>query len=182
MFKRFTTFFLLVISLVSTHLLAEPLNATKGPVFTDYGPVFKVPDSDIELVKGFKYKVLFDVAKGAEETFNLNRRIESVARFINMHVLNGVALTDMDIAVVLHGSATRDVFTQKAYQERFLDNNPSLNMIEQLHAKGVKFYLCGQSLYFQQGKKSDLAPQVNLALSAMTISTMLRAEGYALIP
>ncbi len=182
MFIRFTTIFLLVISFVSSHLSAEPLKATKGPVFTDYGPVFKVPDSDIKLVKGFKYKVLFDIAKGAEETFNLNRKIESVARFINMHVMNGVALTDMEIAVVLHGSATRDVFTQKAYQTRFLDNNPSLDMIEQLHAKGVKFYLCGQSLYFQQGKKSDLAPQVNLALSAMTVSTMLRAEGFSLIP
>lgn len=182
MFKRFTTIFLLAISFVSLHLSAEALKATKGPVFTDYGPVFKVADIDIKLVKGFKYKVLFDVAKSAEETFNLNRRIESVARFINMHVMNGVALTDMEIAVVLHGSATRDVFTQKAYQERFLDDNPSLDMIEQLHAKGVKFYLCGQSLYFQQGKKSDLAPLVNLALSAMTISTMLLAEGYSLIP
>lgn len=182
MFKLFTKSFLLISYFTCFYLSADTLKATKGPIFTEYGPVFKVPDRDTNLVKDFKYKVLFDISQAAKNTFNLNRRIESVARFINMHAMNGVKLANMEIAVVLHGSATRDVFTQKAYQEKFLDDNPSLDMIEKLHAKGVKFYLCGQSLYFQKATKTDLVPQVNLALSAMTISTMLQAEGYTLIP
>ncbi len=182
MYKLTTAIFLLIVCWASPAICAGSLKSTKGPVFTEYGPVFKVEQSDVTLIKGFKYKVLFDISQGAENNFNLNRRIESVARFINMHAMNGVKLQDMDIAVVLHGSATRDVFTQQAYQEKFLDDNPSLDLVEKLHAKGVKFYLCGQSLYFQKGKKIDLAPQVNLALSAMTISTMLQADGYTLIP
>ena len=154
----------------------------KGPVFTDYGPVFKIQDRDVPLSKNFKYKVFFDVTEPAQETFNLNRRIESVARFINMHVMNGVKLDEMEIAVVLHGGATRDALNQEAYQEKYMDENPTLDLIEQLHAKGVKFYLCGQSLYFMQHKKSDLAPQIQLALSAMTTSTQLQAQGFTLIP
>ncbi len=154
----------------------------KGPVFSQYGPVFKVMESDVPLIKDFKYKVFFSISQSSQDTSSRNGRIESVARFINMHAMNGVKLENMDISVVLLGGATRDAFSQEAYQERFLDDNPTLDLIEQLHAKGVKFYLCGQSLYFQKAKKSDLAPQVNLALSAMTMSTMLQAQGYSLIP
>lgn len=178
---------LIIFSLISLSSIAETdgssaLKATKGPVFTDYGPVFKIDDRDMKLKKDFKYKVFFDVAEPAKETFNLNRRMESVARFINMHAMNGVKPENMDIAVVIHGGATRDTLNQEAYQEKFMDDNPTLKLIEQLHAKGVKFYLCGQSFYFMQHKRSELAPQIQLALSAMTASTMLQAEGYTLIP
>jgi len=181
MFTRIILF-LLVLVFHSTSITAESPKPTKGPIFTDYGPVFKIEDRDVDLKKDFKYKVFFDITQAAKETFNLNRRFESVARFINMHAMNGVKLEDMEIAVVVHGSATRDVLTQKTYQELYMDDNPTLELIEQLHQKGVKFYLCGQSLYFQNLSKANLAPQVSLALSAMTTSTMLQAEGYTLIP
>ncbi len=177
----------LIILTISIHLnlYAESNDQpkpVKGPVFTEYGPVFKMEDRDVPLTKNFKYKVFFDVTEPAKQTFNLNRRIESVARFINMHAMNGVKVEDMQIAVVLHGGATRDALNQEAYQEKYMDENPTLDLIEQLHAKGVKFYLCGQSLYFMQHKKSDLAPQIQLALSAMTTSTQLQADGFTLIP
>lgn len=154
----------------------------KGPIFTDYGPVFKVPDSDVALIPNFKYKVFFDIGQATKEPFNLNRRIESIARFINMHALNGVKLEDMQIAAVFHGAATRDLLTNAAYQKRYDGDNPTAELVNQLIDKGVKFYLCGQSLYFMKLNKTDLIPGVKVALSAMTISTMLQAEGYTLIP
>ncbi len=178
--------------LLSMPLLAEgskPIDdatnktkAIKGPVFTDYGPVFKIEDSDIALAKNGKYKVVFDIGGAATETFGLNRKFESVARYMNMHALNGVPLENMDIAVVIHGAATRDGLTQKAYQELYLDNNPTLDLIQKLHAKGVRFYQCGQSLYFKDGQKSDLTPEVKLALSAMTMLVKLQSEGFQIIP
>ncbi len=154
---------------------------TKGPVFTKYGPVFPIENRDITLPKDFKYKVVFDITKTSKEVFVLNRRLESVARFINMHVMNGVKLESLDLAVVMHGAVTRDGLTQKAYQERHFDANPTLEMIEQLHAKGVKFYQCGQSTEFMGIKKSELAPQISLALSAMTMLTTLQVDGYSLV-
>lgn len=160
----------------------NPSKPIKGPVFTDYGPVFKVDDRDKPLTKNFRYKVFFDVTEPAKNSLSLNRRIESVARFINMHAMNGVKVEDMQIAVVLHGGATRDALNQEAYQEKYKGKNPTLDLIEQLDSKGVKFYLCGQSLYFMQHKKTDLAPQIQLGLSAMTTSTQLQADGYTLIP
>jgi len=154
----------------------------KGPIFTDYGPVFKVPDSDVALIPNFKYKVFFNIGQATKEPFNLNRRIESIARFINMHARNGVKLEDMQIAAVFHGAATRDLLTNAAYQKRYDGDNPTSELVNQLIDKGVKFYLCGQSLYFMKLNKTDLIPGVKVALSAMTISTMLQAEGYTLIP
>ena len=173
---------LLSFIMLSSTGFAKELKATKGPIFSDYGPVFKIDDRDQALPKDFKYRVFFDITEAAENTFSLNRRFESVARFINMHAMNGVKLSEMEIAVVVHGSATRDVLTQKAYQEKYLDDNPTLDLIEKLSKKGVKFYLCGQSLYFMKFDKNDLAPQVGLALSAMTASTLLQADGFTLIP
>jgi len=55
-------------------------------------------------------------------------------------------------------------------------------MIEQLSAKGVKFYQCGQSTEFMGIQKSELAPQISLAFFAMTMLTILQADGYSLVP
>jgi intracellular sulfur oxidation DsrE/DsrF family protein len=183
--------FTLLILAITTSVICASVNAdekikanewVKGPIFTDYGPVYSVENRDIALEKGFKYKVFFNISQAAKGPSDLNRHIESVARFINMHALNGVELKDMDIAVVLKGAASRDALNHTAYQDKYLDDNPTLELIEQLHSKGVKFYICGQSLFFQKGTKKDLAPQVQLALSAMTMATVLQSQGYLLVP
>ena len=51
-----------------------------------------------------------------------------------------------------------------------------------LHEAGVAFYACGQSMGFSGISKSELAPPVKVALSAMTMMTVLQSAGYALIP
>lgn len=154
----------------------------KGPVFTDYGPVFKVADRDRPLKPDFVYKLIFDIADAAKSPDKLNRSIESVARFINMHALNSVPLENMQLAVVLHGSATRDGLSHEAYRSRHDIENPTLDLIEQLSAKGVSFYQCGQSAYFSKVAKEEFAEPIELALSAMTVLTELQAEGFQLLP
>ena len=171
---------ILMLFLWNTSVYAD--SATRGPVFTDYGPVFEIKDLSVPLKKDFLYKVLFDISKAADTKDQHNRNIESVARFINMHVKHGVKLENIDIAVILHGHATRDGLNHKAYEERHLFKNPTLDLIEKLKAKGVNFYQCGQSAYYQDVSASDLAPEVGMALSAMTMLTELQADGYQLIP
>jgi intracellular sulfur oxidation DsrE/DsrF family protein len=178
--KRLDVLSLLVFLMMSGAVAAESF--IKGPVFTDYGPVFKVADRDIPLKKNLNYKVIFDISKTSEDPEKYNRQLENVARYINMHALNGVALKDMDIAVVLHGKASRNVLTHEAFEERYVTENPSIDLIEQLSAKGVKFYLCGQSAYFSGIEKQELIKPVKLALSAMTMLTQLQDEGYHLLP
>ena len=156
--------------------------ASKGPIFKDYGPVYEITDLTVPLKKDFLYKVLFDISKGPESDEQINRNIESIARFMNMHVRHGVKLENIDIAVILHGRATRAGLNHKAYEERYLVKNPTLDLIEKLSAKGVTFYQCGQSAYYQNIKTKDLSSNVGMALSAMTMLTELQAQGYQLIP
>lgn len=170
---------------ITTMLLNLPTvadTATKGPVFKDYGAVYEITDLTVPLTKDFRYKVLFDIYKGPESDDKINRNIESVARFINMHVRHGVELKNIDIAVILHGRATRAGLTNKAYEQRYLVKNPTLDLIAQLEAKGVKFYQCGQSAYYQNITTNDLSTHVGMALSAMTMLTELQTQGYQLIP
>jgi len=156
--------------------------ARKGPVFKEYGPVFKVAERTVPLKKNFKYRVIFDISQAASVKGKVNKRIESVARFMNMHALNGVKVENMEIAVILHGSATQDGLTHKAYNKRHKMDNANLDLIEKLHAKGVRFYQCGQSAYFNEVEKKELARQVDLSLSAMTALITLQAEGFQLLP
>lgn len=170
----------ILVLLFSCSLSAK--QATKGPVFNDYGPVFKIENRDVPLVKDTHYQIVFDVSKASSEPDKLNRRIESVARFINMHAMNGVSLDNMDIAVVLHGKATRDGLNHSAYKQRHKTINPTLDLIEQLSVKGVKFYQCGQSAEFYGIQKSEYIKPVKIALSAMTMLFQLQAEGYQILP
>lgn len=153
-----------------------------GPVIEGYGPTSAIADADVKLPEGFTYKALFDISETHKKHDQYNRKIESVARFLNMHARNGVKLEDMKLAVVLHGAATKDVLTDEAYAKRHGHINPNTDLIKQLSEKGVKFYLCGQSAAFYDIKKSELSSDVKLALSAMTMAVLLQQEDYQLIP
>ncbi len=153
-----------------------------GPVIEGYGPTSAITDADIKLPEGFIYKALFDISETHKKHDQYNRKIESVARFLNMHARNGVKLEEMKLAVVLHGAATKDVLTNEAYAKRHGHNNPNIDLIKQLSEKGVEFYICGQSAAFYDIKKSELSSDVKLALSAMTMIVLLQQEDYQLIP
>ena len=175
----------LCLKLAAVALLAAPALADEpmlGPAIEDYGPTYPIVDRDVPLADGALYKAVFDVASYSDDVSKLSRRLESVARFINMHVRNGTALENMELAVVLHGRAVKTVMTHAAYRERFDQDNPNLELVKRLHAAGVQFYMCGQSIAFTGVDKEELAEPVNVALSAMTMLTVLQNDGYALLP
>ena len=171
--------------LLSVQISAETLEQqkpVKGPVIKGYGPVFAIKNRSVKLLQNFKYKVVFDVLNSPDSADKLNRRIESIARFINMHAINGVKLENMDIAAVFHGHAAKDLLNNKAYQEKYLFKNPNIELIEKLRKAGVKFYICGQSVRFGGFHKEDLLHPGDLALSAMTTLVVLQQQGYQLLP
>ena len=153
-----------------------------GPVIKNYGPVFAVPESRFALDQQAGRKVVFDVAQSPEDSAALNRRLESVARYLNMHARAGIDTDRFDIAVVLHGKASWNALSDVAYRQRFDGDNPNTGLITALKAAGVDFWLCGQSAGFNGIASSELSGHVNLALSAMTVLQDLQAKGYALLP
>ena len=164
-------------------LVMSPLYAVEpsfGPVIEGYGPTYPINDRDVPLIDGVVYKAVFDAVSNADET-SVNTGLVSVARYLNMHARNGVPVENMDIAVVAHGPALKTLLSDEAYQTRYGIDNPNSELLEKLAAAGVNFYLCGQSMMFGGFNKSELANPVKVALSAMTMLTVLQSDGYALL-
>ncbi|ANP47943.1 hypothetical protein ATE48_04030 [Candidatus Viadribacter manganicus] len=155
---------------------AEESRFTTGPVIADYGPVADV-EGAVPIAAHTRFKVVFDVSEGAEPGA-VNRGIESAARFLNMHARAGVRPSNIRIAVVVRGSATRDV----SLHPRPGEENANAALIADLIAHHVDIYVCGQSAAHYEVASSDLLPNVRLALSAMTAHALLQQQGYTLNP
>lgn len=186
--SRFTTTALvrpllpaIALAVLSSSGSAQALSTPKtGPVIEGYGPVFAVPDADFAPTDT-QYRLVFDVAQGADDYGDVNRRIETLARFLNMHAQAGVLRENMQIALVLHGSAAKDVLQNGPYKKRYGVDNPNLPLIDALAEAGVEIFLCGQSAYSRGLPKAELVEPVQLALSAMTALAALQSKGYGLI-
>lgn len=159
-----------------------PETFTTGPAIPEHGPVAPQPDDAFNLVPGETYRVVFDVASGSADEHVLNRRLESVARFVNLHARAGIDPADLQIEVVTHGGTLFDVLSREAYRERFGVAHPNADLLEALIKAGVTVYLCGQSASARGVALDELAPGVRLAQSAMTVLVRRQSEGWALLP
>lgn len=167
-------------TVVSVAWAAEP--PSTGPVIEHYGPVYPVPAGSYNLAPGTSYRVSTDVGSGSHQPGKVNRSIESMARFLNMHARNGIEPENLQVAVVLHGASAQATLNNEAHARLIGGNNPSAALVEALGAKGVRFYLCGQTAAHYGYGVEDLLPEVTMAVSAMTAHVRLQSEGYTLIP
>jgi len=170
---------------VLTLLMAGQLFAAEpqtGPVVQNYGAVYAVPSGALNLEKDRHYKVSMDVSGTEDFNDERNLHIESAARFLNLHARNGIDPGNIEMAIVVHGAASKDVLSDAAYQARFNEPNPNTAMLAELRAAGVKIYLCGQTAMHRGIGADELNPAVSMALSAMTAHVRLQSEGFTLIP
>ena len=161
-------------------LLFSPLiYATEQPI-KGYGNYYNVPEHD-EINDATVFKIAFDVADGAEKGAQ-NNSINSLARFINMHVAHGVKPENIQLALVVHGSASVDVLANSEYKKRFNADNKNQALIEQLLENNTKVYVCGQSATHFKVTPALLIEGVKMSLSAMTAHAQLQQQGYTLNP
>lgn len=160
---------------------ADAGSARPGPAIERFGPVYDIDSPDFATPTGSVYRAVFDVAPSPEANDQLNPRIESLARFLNMHARAGVKPEQMKLALVVHGAAGKDMLSSAAYKSRFGVENPNAPLLAALRAQGVRVLLCGQTAVHKGFAREELAPGVELALSAMTALVALQADGYELI-
>lgn len=170
----------LALTLTGPELAAQTV-PTPGPVIEEFGAVFDVPTAGFQPDPEGNHWALFDVALTSGEAGQRNRRLESAARYLNMHARAGVPRERMKVALVVHGGAGKDLLADEAYQERYGTPNPNLPMIEALADVGVEIYLCGQTAASRNLPLDGLAEPVVVALSAMTALVALQDQGYRLI-
>ncbi len=171
----------LAVGLTCAAAHADKTPPVTGPVITGYGPHYPIAAPGFATVTDGHYRVAFDIARSDQDANTVNPRIETAARFLNMHAANGVSPTRMQLALVIHGAAAADVLSDSAYQHRNGIANPNAPLIAQLTAAGVEFIVCGQTAAHRGFSANEFAPGVELALSAMTAMVTLQNDGYALI-
>lgn len=156
--------------------LAAPAHAQEadfntGPVLDDFGPHAAVAGA-APLGSASVFNVSFDTKTKAEDGA-ANRTLTSAARFINMHAAAGVSPDNIKLAVVVHGKAVQDVVAT---------SDANLALIDALTSNNVRIIVCGQSAAYYGVAAKDLAPRVEMALSAMTAHALLQQNGYTLNP
>jgi intracellular sulfur oxidation DsrE/DsrF family protein len=153
---------------------------TEGPLIQGYGKHAKV-EQDMKIPENMRFKVTFDVSdSGGNEA--LNRKFDSLARFLNMHVADGIVADNIKLALVIHGKASADLLNEKAFQQKFESSNPNQALLQLLLKHKVQIFLCGQSAAFYDINNADLIGGVQMALSAMTAHAILQQQGYQLNP
>lgn len=174
----------LALALTAAPLAAQDMSAFKpGPVLTEFGSHAPVPGIE-QLPAKTEFAIAFDVATPAAEG-SPNRGFDSAARFLNMHVANGVPQENIRLVVVVHGKAALELMTNAAHAANPLSrqgDNPSGKLVEALLAEDVRFILCGQSAAAYRIAPGDLIPGVEMSLSAMTAHALLQKNGFTVNP
>ena len=169
----------LVLFLCASSSNAQLSEFKSGPLIQDYGKHATVEGHS--LTSSTVLKVAFDVAKGADGG-NINRHFDSLARFLNMHVANGVKPENIHLALVVHGKASIDLLKSDVYQNVHDTTNPNVDLLQQLMQHNVEVILCGQSARAYEISQPQLVQGVKIELSAMTAHALLQQQGFTVNP
>jgi len=153
-----------------------------GNVIPEFGKTIAVPQAEFHTDTNAVYKVVFDVDRNFDPA-EVNKLVETAARFLNMHEKAGVDPDKMHLALVFHGSATKDILNDQAYSKAYPETmgNPNTTLFDSLAEAGVQLILCGQSAGAQNIEKKNVHQEVVYALSAMTALVQLQANGFQMI-
>jgi intracellular sulfur oxidation DsrE/DsrF family protein len=151
------------------------------PLVEGYGEVKYFDQAAAQPIPEKEYKLLFDVTSDSQKN-GVNKRLWVVARTLNMMHVAGVPQENVNIVVAVHGTATFDITTEKAYQKKFGKSNPNIDLIEKLIANGVKIFVCSQATAARNILPEQVLPGVVPALSALSVLSNYQLEGYHLMP
>ncbi len=152
-----------------------------NPLIKKFGTVYSVPFANEKPNPDFKYKILVEVNTVSEKPDLLNENLESAAKVLNLHILGGVPEKNLELVLVVHGSASLNLMNNEAYQQKFAVDNPNLPLIKALGNAGVKIFICGQSMAKRSINVNELAPEVTVALSAITTITNYAIKGFTVL-
>lgn len=166
---------LVVISVQMPSFADEP--AFSYPLIKGYGGIVTQPEAAEPPRRGAK--IVFDITVESKPE-EINRGIESVARYLNLNAQAGHSAGDLKLALVLHGGATKCALNDKAYARATeAAGNPNLALLRELRKHGVELYVCGQSLARNGFANAEAAEELAIAVSAMTVNVNKQLDGYA---
>ena len=147
------------------------------PKIQGHGGVFPAPQGAEGPQKGSK--VVVDVTSGAMDG-GVNKGLARAARFVNLLTIGGD--TEPEVAVVLHGGATKAALSSEAHSKHIGEANPNLEAMKKLREAGVEILVCSQALRHLGYSPDETDKNVDVALSAATAIINRQMQGFAYLP
>jgi intracellular sulfur oxidation DsrE/DsrF family protein len=135
----------------------------------------ELPDPNVD------YKVVFSVAANAKQD-EIHPTLKTIALYLNTLAHNGVPASHRHIAAVFHQGGGDAVLANDVYKARHNGiDNPNIAMLHELKQAGVELRVCGQGLLGKKLEPSQVLPDVQVDLWAMTTMVNLQLRGYVRI-
>ena len=148
-----------------------------------FGATHTAPAAAEHPTKSLRYKVLFSITQGNDDTSKPNASLDKVARFMNLLAADGVRPKQGDVVAVVHGAATPIVMSDPAFKAHGSgSSNPNLELIDRLKKAGVSIRVCSQALAAASILPEAVDKRVQIDVAALTTMANLQLKGHALIP
>lgn len=151
------------------------------PVIKNGGGVFAVPEATPVADPKMAYKIVGDLMVGPEKPEELNPGLDRIARLFNAYAEAGIPSEKIDVVVVVHFKGTPLILSDAAYQKAFGVSNPNTALIDELASKGVKFFVCGQSLRMRGYTDTPKNVHIKVTEAALVATTTFQLKGYAML-
>jgi len=153
----------------------------KYPAFKlhKYMGVVDTENTVLKYDSSIDYKLAIDVYDKVKDSSKLAGTFREVGRTYNLNIANGVPKDKLKMAVVIHGGAVSSILNDTAYEKKYGIKNPNSEALRVYKESGVQFYVCGQSLGFLNIPHEDLAPEIDVSISAKTALITLDQLGYS---
>lgn len=138
----------------------------------------RVMDPDFRAPANLVYKRAWHVTEAPAQAADVVPGFRSPAQFFTLMDANGVPRRNVQLAIIVHGTATPSLLNNAAYKARTGADNGSIALLTALHEAGVQIIVCGHALSNRNVARDQLLPFVKVATTAATAHAILHAQGY----
>jgi intracellular sulfur oxidation DsrE/DsrF family protein len=175
----------LCVSLCLCALFARPAFAAwpapQAPAVSAADGYVVIPGAAVPPDPSRIYRVVWDATRAAEKPSQLLPALNMAGSELNAFEVTGVQAKNVKFVVVFHGDAMDGILNNEQYQAKFGVSNPNLAVLNQMKARGVEFFVCGQNVAFAGIDPATLSPLVKLASDALIVLMSYQNQGYALL-
>jgi intracellular sulfur oxidation DsrE/DsrF family protein len=152
---------------------AQALPIPSVDAATDFPNEHEMPDPNLT------YKIVFDIAKGADKIDDVNPGLTAIARYFNTLAKGGVPADHRKFVVVFHQGGTEISLNNAAYKAlKDGHDNPNIALIHSMKQAGIDFRVCGQGVISRKIDAATINPEIQVDQWALTTITNLQPRGY----
>jgi intracellular sulfur oxidation DsrE/DsrF family protein len=167
---------------VLTILLASTVSAISA-AHADTATADRGTRQVVTVDKGGRYRVVYDI-HGNEKAAGVSRGLYYARGLFEAFQKQGVAPSQVDAHLVVHGDAAYTLLQDDSYQTAIDDPfavNPNAKIVQDLLELGVSVEICHSTMKSKGWKPQDILPGVTIVHDGYTRLIKLQNDGYALI-